>query len=470
MITLRDYQEEARVNLRVALRSSSAVLLVLATGAGKTVLAAALIDILFKAKKRVIFACHRKELLKQTAKTFDGFNIPYSYIAAGHHYNPYHRVYIASIATLKNRLDKIPADYIFVDEAHLSMAAGWNAVVSHYRSKGAKIIGLTATPERLDGKPLKDNFDTMVMGPTVAEMIERGNLSRYKAFAPAGIDTTGLHTRGGDFVQSEIDALMEGKAVVANAVKHWRKIADDKLTIAFCVSVQRAEELAEEFRANGIAAAAISGDTPLDVRNRAFMDFADRKLKVITSVNLFSEGFDLAAQVGRDITVEAVLLHRPTQSLAMHLQQLGRALRKKPYPAVILDLVGNISRLGLPDDDREWSLEGRKKVKREVEAITCEECFATHPPAPVCPECGYQYPKKEAAGGGRQIEEVETDLEEIDIEAVRRARQIEQAQAKTLEDLIALATARGYRSPQKWAAHIWTARQAKEQQGMRRYG
>lgn len=468
MITLRDYQEEARVNLRVALRSSSAVLLVLATGAGKTILAAALIQILFNAKKRVIFACHRKELLKQTAKTFDKFGIPYSYIASGHHFNPYHRVYVASIATLKNRLGKIPADYVFVDEAHLSMAAGWNAVVSHYRAAGAKIIGLTATAERLDGKPLKDNFDTMVLGPTVAEMIERGNLSRYKAYAPAGIDTAGLHTRAGDFIQSEIDALMQGKAVVSNAVKHWRKFCDDKLTIAFCVSVARAEELAEEFRANGIAAAAITGDTLLEIRNKAFMDFADRKLKVITSVGLFCEGFDLAAQVDRDITVEAVLLHRPTQSLAMHLQQVGRALRKKPYPAIILDLVGNIARLGLPDDDREWSLEGRKKTKREVEAVTCEECFATHPPAPVCPECGFQYPRKEAVGGGRQIEEIETDLEEIDIEAARRARQIEQAKAKTLEDLISLATARGYRSPEKWAAHIFTARQAKE--GMRRHG
>lgn len=461
MITLRDYQEEARVKLRVALRSSTAVLLVLATGAGKTVLAAALIQILFNAGKRVIFACHRKELLKQTAKTFDGFNIPYSYIASGHHYNPYHRVYIASIATLKNRLGKIPADYVFVDEAHLSMAAGWNAVVSHYRDGGAKIMGLTATPERLDGKPLKDNFDTLVQGPTVAEMIERGSLSRYRAFAPAGIDTSGLHTRGGDFVQSELDALMEGRAILANAVKHWKRLANDKLTIAFCVSVQRAEELAEEFRNNGIEAAAISGNTPLDERNRAFMDFADRKLKVITSVNLFSEGFDLAAQVGRDITVEAVLLHRPTQSLAMHLQQVGRALRKKDYPAIILDLVGNISRLGLPDDDREWSLEGRKKTGREVELLVCEECFASHPPAPVCPECGYQYPKKDAAnGGGRAIEEVDHDLEEIDVEALRRERAREQGMASTLEDLIALATARGYKSPQKWAAHVWTARQA----------
>lgn len=462
MIKLREYQEESRVKLRVALRSTTSVLMVLPTGSGKTVLAAALIDILFKAGKRVIFGCHRKELLRQTAGTFDNFGIPYSYIAAGHHYNPMHRVYIASIATLKNRMTRIRADYLFIDEAHLSMAAGWNAVVAHYKAQGAKVIGLTATAERLDGKPLGDNFDTMVQGPSVREMIERGNLSRYKAFAPAGLDMTGVKVRGGDYVAADLEALMEGKAVMANAVKHWQKFSGGKRTIAFSPSVKRAEDLAEEFRSNGITAVAISGDTPLTQRNQWFHDFADRKIQVITSVNLFNEGFDLAAQVGRDITVEAVLLHRPTQSLALHLQQVGRALRKKDYPAIILDLVGNISRLGLPDDDFEWSLEGRKKGGREVSMLTCDYCFATHVPAPKCPECGHVYPKKEAAaGGGRVVEEVDGELEEIDIERQRRERAREQASAETLDDLVRLATARGYKSPERWAGHIWTARLAK---------
>lgn len=472
MIRLREDQEDVRTKLRVALRSSSSVLAFAPTGFGKTVLAGALIKLLFDAKKRVIFAVHRIDLIKQTAITFEKLGIPFSYIAAGYHYNPYHRVYIASILTLKNRLGKIPADYIFVDEAHLSAAAGWAAVAKHYKEHGAKLIGLTGSPERLDGKPLGDVWDQMVMGPTVRWLIDNGHLSRYRAFAPKGlVDTSGLHTRGGEFVQSEIDALMEGKAVIAGAARHWRAKADGLRTIAFCPSVARAKEYAEEFTALGIPSVALDAETPQEERARAFIDFADRKLLVIFNCALFCEGFDLAAQVNRDVTIECVMQLSPTQSLAKHLQQLGRGLRKKPEPAILLDLVGNIERLGLPDDDREWSLEGRKKVKREVEAITCEECFATHPPAPVCPECGFRYAKKEvAAGGGRQIEEVETDLEEIDIEAVRRARQIEQAQAKTLEELIALATARGYRSPKKWAAHIFTARMAKEQQGMRRYG
>lgn len=471
MIRLREDQEDVRGKLRVALRSSSSVLAFAPTGFGKTVLAAALIQLLFQAGKRVIFAVHRIDLIKQTAGTFEKFGIPFSYIAAGYHFNPLHRIWIASILTLKNRLGKIPADFIFVDEAHLSAAAGWAAVAAHYKSTGAKLIGLTGSPERLDGKPLGDVWDQMVMGPTVRWLIDNGHLSRYRAFAPKGVvDTSGLHSRNGEFVQAEIEALMEGKAVIAGAAKHWRAKAEGLRTIAFCPSVARAREYAEEFSALGIPSVALDAETPQEDRARAFIDFADRKLLVIFNCALFCEGFDLAAQVNRDVTIECVMQLSPTQSLAKHLQQLGRGLRKKPDPAILLDLVGNLERLGLPDDDREWSLEGRKKVAREVKAMTCDECFATHAPAPACPECGYRYPAKEAVAGGRSIEEVEADLEEIDIEALRKRRQVEQAKAKTLQDLIDLATARGYKSPQNWAAHIWTARQAKESQRVMRYG
>lgn len=439
-----------------------AVLVVCPTGFGKTVLMAALIKILFWANKRVIVCLHRQDLITQTAKTFEKFGIPFSFIAAGYRYNPYHRVHIASIPTLKNRLGKFPADYVFVDEAHLSMSAGWKAVVDHYKAAKARIIGLTGSPERLDGKPLGDAWDTMVIGPTTRWLIENGFLSKYRAFAPAGVDLSGIHMRGGDYVASEIDELMAGRAVLAGAVRHWRKYAAGKRTIAFTPSIARAEQLAAEFCANGINAISIDGNTPRDERARAFNAFADGEIKVITSVNLFCEGFDLAAQVDHDVTVEAVLLYRPTQSLALHLQQIGRSLRKKPEPAIILDLVGNLARLGLPDEEREWSLEGRQKKDREVEVAQCPECFASHPPAPTCPECGHAYAElKREAGMGRVLDEVEGELEEIDLDAMRVQRKQEQATARTLEDLIALATARQYRSPEKWAAHIYSARQAK---------
>lgn len=464
MITLRPDQEDVRTKLRVALRSSSAVLVFAPTGFGKTVLAAALIKMILAAGKRVIFCVHRVDLITQTAKTFEKFGIPFGYIAAGMHTNPYHKVFIASIATLKNRLTKYAADYVMVDEAHLSVASGWAKVAHHYKQAKAKLIGLTGSPERLDGKPLGDVWDTMVMGPSVRWLIEQGHLSRYRAFAPAGIDLSAIHTRNGEFVTSEIDDLMSGKAVLAGAVQHWRKLASGKRTIAFTPSVARSEQLAAEFRERGIMAVALDGNTPQSDRRAAFIGFAERQIEVIVNCALFCEGFDLSSQVDRDVTIEAVLQYSPTQSLAKHLQQMGRGLRKKDEPAILLDLVGNLARLGLPDDDREWTLEGRKKKGGEVDVMICPKCFATHSPARCCPECGFTYPVKsrETGGNGRLLGEIDGELEEVDPEKLRWQRRREQANAETLEDLIALATAKGYKSPERWAAHVFTARAAKK--------
>ena len=464
MITLRQDQEDVRAKLRVALRSSASVLIYAPTGFGKTVLAAALIKMIFEAKKRVIFCVHRVDLIVQTAKTFEKFGIPFSYIAAGHHFNPYHRVYIASIATLKNRLGKIPADYVLVDEAHLSAANGWATVANHYKEEGARLIGLTGSPERLDGKPLGDVWETMVMGPSVKWLTDQGFLSKYRAFAPAGIDLTGIHTRNGEYVSSEIDDLMAGKAVISNVVKHWRTRASGMRTIGFTPNVARAEQYAQQFREAGIMAVALDGETPQHERRKAFIGFADRQIDVIFNCALFCEGFDLSAQVDRPATVECVLDCAPTQSLARHLQKHGRGLRQDGtgVPHILLDMVGGFSRLGFPDDEREWSLEGRKKTKREGSLVQCPQCFGDHDPAPHCPYCSFEYPKpdRETGGDGRMLGEVEGELEEIDVEAVRRAKKSEQASARTLDDLVTLATARGYKSPRKWAAHIITARAA----------
>lgn len=463
-LVLRPDQEDVRTKLRVALRQFMAVLVFAPTGFGKTVLAAALIKLIFGSGKRVIFCVHRVDLITQTAKTFEKFGIPFSYIAAGYHFNPLHRVYIASIATLKNRLGKIPAHYVMVDEAHLSAASGWAKVAKHYKEAGAKLIGLTGSPERLDGKPLGDVWDTMILGPSVRWLIEQGHLSRYRAFAPAGIDLTGVRTRGGDFVPSDIDDLMSGKAVLAGAVRHWKRYAAGKRTIAFAPSVARSEQLAAEFRANGVMAVALDGETPQPERRAAFLGFADRQIDLIVNCQLFCEGFDLAAQVDRDVTIEAMLDYSPTQSLARCLQKWGRALRRKPEPAVLLDLVGGFSRHGFPDDEREWSLEGRKKADREVAVLVCPACFAAHSPARCCPECGHVYPTKLRDGGGqgRLLDEVEGDLAEVDVEAIRREHRREQGAAKTIDDLVNIAIARGYKSPEKWAAHIMTARAAKQ--------
>jgi len=464
MITLREDQDDLRGKLRMSLRRNASVLTYAPTGAGKTVLSSALIKLISEASKRVIFCVHRVALIKQTAVTFDAFGLQYSYIAAGYRYNPYRSIQIASIDTLKNRLGKYPADYVFIDEAHLSMSEGWARTVSHYKQQGAKIIGLSGSPVRLDGKPLGAIWDDMIHGPSVRWLIDNGHLSRYRAFSPAGLDLTGVRKNNGEFNQNDIDGLMSGKAVMAGAVRHWSKLARGQRTVAFAPSVVRAEQLAAEFRAAGHAFVALDGSTPQADRDRAFIGLANRDLQGIVNCNLFAEGFDMSAQVGRDVPIECVLDLFPTASLARHLQKHGRGLRRKPAPAILLDLVGGFARLGLPDEEREWSLLGgasKPKASSGEEAMRqCPMCFAAHAPSPRCVECGFVYPVKP-----RVVEEVEGELEEIDQDAVRRQAKQEQGMAKTVEDLIRLATARGYKNPQAWAAHIATARAAKSRAG-----
>jgi DNA repair protein RadD len=469
VITLRADQDKVRTELRVALRSSTSVLVFAPTGFGKTVLAAALIKAIYEAGKRVIFAVHRVDLITQTAKTFEKFGIPFTYIANGYHTNPYARVFIASIASLKNRMHHIKADYVLVDEAHLSMAAGWAAVANHYKETGARCIGLTGSPERLDGKPLGDLWDVMVMGPTLRWLIDNGFLQRYRAFSPAGIDAAMIRMKAGQFVEKEAEALMLGKAVVANAVKHWKRLAAGKRTIGFTTSVKAAKAYAEQFKAAGVRAVALDAETPQEVRKAAFLAFADRKIDIIFNCALFCEGFDLSAQVDRDVTIECVLDCAPTMSLARFLQKHGRGLRRDgtDVPHILLDMVGGFALHGMPDDDRDWSLEGRKKKDgQQVTNMTCPECFATHAAAFACTECGYEYPaaaadKPAAAAKARQIEEVEVELEEIDVEAKRRQRREDQYKAQTLLELIEFAKTQGYKHPEQWAAHVHTSRAAK---------
>lgn len=462
MITLLPDQDEVRGKLRVALRQHQSVLTFAPTGFGKTVLAAALMKSITEAGKRVIFGVHRDALIKQTANTLDAFGMQYSHIAAGMHYNMYRMAQIASIPTLQNRLGLFPSDYLFIDEAHLSASSGWSKTVEHYKSMGTKIIGLSGSPQRLDGKPLGAIWDTMVLGPSTRQLIEWGRLSQYRAFAPATVDLTGVHSRGGDYVQSEIDDLMSGKAVLAGAVKHWLSLAKGKRTIAFAPSIARAEQLAAEFKASGINAVSLDGGTAKGERQTAFRQFADREIEVLVNVRLFTEGFDLAAQVGRDVMIECVLDYAPTQSLALHLQKHGRGLRRDDDAHFLLDLVGGFSRLGLPDDEREWTLDGEVKTKKKQdgEAVRiCPACFAAYTPAPACPVCGLIHTPQ-----GRKVEEVEADLVEITRDQMIKQRNEEQYRSETLGDLIKLATARGYKSPEKWAAHVWTGREVKKKE------
>lgn len=461
MIELRPYQIDMIDRTRAALKTHRSVLLQAPTGAGKTALSAFMTGTAVNRGLRTLFICHRVELVDQTGATFDKVGIAHAFCAAGRRFNAFAPALICGIDTLKHRLQYVgKRDLIIWDEAHHTAAAGWRKVREHFPD--AYHIGLTATPERLDGKGLDDLYQTMVPGPSVRSLIDDGYLCGYRAFAPSTPSMASVKKVMGDYHKGQLEEVMDGPTVTGDAIKHYRKFADGKRAVVFCVSVKHSEHVAQRFRDAGIVAVSLDGTSDKTDRKRALDAFRRGEVKVLCNVDLFGEGFDLPA-------IEAAILLRPTQSLALYLQQVGRALRPSPGKdrAIVLDHAGNIAEHGLPDDEREWSLAGRKaRPKTDVtERIRqCSACYAVHEPAPVCPHCGFVYPTGKKA---REVEEKDGELQEVDVDEFRRDRTREQGMAKSLEDLVKLATARGYKSPERWAAHVFTARRVKQE---RKYG
>lgn len=456
---LRDYQEHDRLAIRAAFKQGArAVLYQLPTGGGKTALTAHVAgESSRRAKWRVWFLVHRKELVDQSIRTFEQVGIPHGVIAAGFFADRRPLVQIGSVQTIGRRLERLPApDLIIWDEAHHLAAGTWSTIFAAYPD--ALHLGLSATPERLDGTGLGHWFSHLVCGPTTADLIDQGWLAPYRLYAPAKVDLSGVHTKLGDFVKGELAATMDKPTITGDAIAHYRRYADGKRAIAFCCSIEHSQHVVAQFNAAGIPAEHVDGHTEATQRKLAMQRFRAGEIRVLSNVELFGEGVDVPA-------IEAAILLRPTQSLALYLQQVGRALRpaEGKMHAVILDHAGNSYTHGLPDDPREWSLEGRKRKRGTADQVPirqCPKCFAVVPAASA--SCKYCHTLLAGAGGGgREVEEVAGELVEVDPKVLRQQRLREQSRAQSLEDLVALGKSRGYKRPEAWAEYVWNARQQK---------
>lgn len=463
---LRTDQMRAVEELRAALAKHQSVLLQAATGFGKTYIASYIAAGARSKRKRVIFGVHRRELARQTARTFDRFGIEYGFIAAGWPSNPFALVQIASADTLTRRPHLMGCDLLVPDEAHLWTAETRMRIVDHVRQDGGHIVPLTATPERLDGKPMRLIADHMVCGPSVNWLIERGHLSRYVPYAAARPDLTKIGTVAGDYSVAGLGANFDKPSLIGDAVSMYRRYANGLRHIGYCFSREHGKHMRDVFRAQGIPAGYIDGDTPDDERRMLISQFADRDIWCLFNVALFREGFDLSAQVDRDVPIESVGLYAPTKSLALAMQEMGRALRPKSLAAPILDHAGIIVNRdgtlnhGFPDDERTWTLEGRAKGasggEKAIPVCVCMNCLASFRPRPACPYCGHVRDIE-----GREIEIREGELRELDIEKVRLAdieakRQAEfEAKektrrinaARTIPEMVKVAQEYGYKLP-----------------------
>lgn len=401
---LRDYQQQAVDDIAAAFQSGARhPLLVAPTGAGKTVIFSHITQTEAEAGNRVTILVHRQELVDQTSRALSKCGVPHGVIAGERTDSRAHPVQVASVQTLARRLAKYtPPHLVIVDEAHHAAAGTWRSVLAHYGE--SRVLGVTATPERLDGKGLGGTFDRLIMGPDVADLIARGYLSRPAYWSKPLVDTTRARTTMGDFNVQDLNDALTG-AIMGDAVTEYKRRAEGLPAIAFCPSIAKAEEVAAAFRGAGFRWDVISGELEKGHRRELVEMLGDGRLHGLSACEIVSEGFDLPV-------VTAAILLRPTQSLALHLQQIGRVLRVHDgkQNAVIIDHAGNLHRHGAAEDARVWSLDGRPKKKGKSEAVMkdCPECYCcVHLACATCPECAHEFEVK-----SREIKQVEGNLVE----------------------------------------------------------
>jgi len=403
-----------------------------------------------KRNRRVLILVHRVELLKQTGQKLSAFGIPHGYISTEHTQDDQWPVQVAMVATLRNRKTD-PFNLIIVDECHHTPSATYQEVIS--RHPDAYLLGVTATPCRLDGKGLADCFDEMVQGPQIYELIQFGSLTPPVTYAPAvGIDLKGVRSVAGDYVRSALEEAVGKPSVTGSAVAEYTKLAAGQPCVVFCVSVKHAEQVAEEFRFQGYRAVSVDGNTDKAERDRMIQGLADGSVQVLCSCDIISEGTDVPA-------IEVGISLRPTKSLSLYIQQMGRVLRKHPGKtrALLLDHAGNCHRHGLITQHREWSLEeGTEKKRTPSEIRQCLKCYAVYESARTeCPECGAVPPPKP-----REVVKVAGELVPVEeAEQAKEAAKRELWGRKTFDEWVAIARKRGYKTG--WARFRYDAQEAR---------
>ena len=426
---LRDYQEALVQKVHDTFRRGiKSACIVLPCGGGKSVIVAEIARRTTEKLNHVLFLVHRIELCEQIERTFKAWGVDMDFCS------------IMMVQTACRRLKKLSSpSLIITDETHHSKSHSYRKIYDFFPN--AYRLGVTATPIRLDGSGLGDVYQTLIEGVSAKWLIENRYLSPYTYFAPTVADLSGIKIQRGEFEVKSAENVLFNRTVFGDVISHYQKLADGKQAICYCVSIRHSEAMAREFQDNGISAVHIDGTTPKAERLCIMENFRKGNIKILCNVDIVSEGFDVP-------DCECVILLRPTKSLTLYIQQRMRAMRyKSGKSAIIIDHVGNYARFGMPDADRQWTLESRPKKSRqqaenEVKVLQCPECFYTFQPeddVKICPECGYAFPKKERT---------------LDIQDGTELRQItgfvlkyddSPDQCRNYNDLIGYAKKRGYK-------------------------
>ncbi|EPE7714176.1 DEAD/DEAH box helicase [Listeria monocytogenes] len=328
-------------------------------------------------KNHVLFLVHRKELIDQIQNTLIMSGVDMKHVTLG------------MVQTIVRRLDRTPQpELIVIDESHHILANSYKKIIEYFHE--ARVIGFTATPVRINGGGLGDINDTLIEKINAKWLIENNFLSPYKYFAPEVIQTSNLDIkRTGEYDITQLDDQFNQRKVWGDVIKHYQKLADGEQAILYASSIYQSKKMAASFEQVGITAAHIDGKTLKTERDHIIQQFRNGDIKVLCNLDLIGEGFDVP-------DCSTVIMLRPTQSLSLYIQQSMRGMRYRPgKTSIIIDHVGNVSRFGLPDMERTWTLEPKKgsnSKKAEAPVKICPDCFMTVLSSnKQCEHCGHEF-------------------------------------------------------------------------------
>jgi len=362
--SLRDYQQENKQNIYDAWSQSNSVMLQMPTGTGKTRLFVSIIKDIFQygsdrnISAKILIMVHRTELIDQIDETLKvHYNLEHGIIQAGEKEEREFPIQLASVQTLTRRLENWTEklfDFIIVDEAHHVKAESYQKIIKAFPY--AKLLGVTATPVRLDGRGFTDTFEKLIVSPNVRSFIQDGYLSEYEYYSVPRNSFIQKEINGikkfsqGDYAESELVRVCDNMQIRSQVVQTYLEFAKGKKGIVYTVNKAHNYNLALQFNRNGVPTIAIDSDTPKEQREHYIEQFRKGEYKIICNVNLFTEGFDCP-------DIEFIQLARPTKSLALYLQQVGRGLRisEGKKKALFLDNVGLYNSFGFPSSSRRWA-------------------------------------------------------------------------------------------------------------------
>jgi superfamily II DNA or RNA helicase len=405
------------------------------TRSGKSIVSTMLIE---KYREQgVWFLAHTKILISQASKDLSDSGIKHGILMPG---NPQLRynVQVMSKDTLFCRLDKMLASgwkvpgLAIIDEAHLSMSARYSEIIQFLIISGCIVIGLSATPQRLDKKPFSPPFTHIVKGPTIKYLQEIKFTCEIDTFIVDRCMGDGdAEISRGEFSAGSLEKLDDKPFILANIVNHWKNLAAGLQTLVFCATVKHSEDMAESFCQNGIEARSLTSEN-IDEIDQTLADYYAGKFLVLCSVNLFVAGFTVKQ-------CACIIQARRTMSLVHYLQSIGRGsmFSKEKKKLINLDCVNNFDRFYHPDMDREWALDApRKKIKEESLYKRCPDCqrpvikFDA-----ICQHCGHVFEKRII---------IRWDIEEADGKLVK----VDYTDKKDINALV-IAIARGARKIEK---------------------